>query len=168
MFSLICVWTNGWANNRDACDLRRHCAHCDVTVMRTLYYHRWKKSYYLIQWLSRSKTTHYLQIIIYHWNKPSDSIKWHCHICEAAYGKQSYSSCLHMRYYERKQIPVVCLCRYWFSVLLSGFTHQAIRSLTYRGLDACFAIFKKPFSRMICLLTLLYFYYSWYCVWQSW
>ena len=31
--SLICAWTNGWANNRDAGDLRRHRARCDVTVM---------------------------------------------------------------------------------------------------------------------------------------
>ena len=29
MFSLICVWTNGWANIRDAGDLRRHRAHYD-------------------------------------------------------------------------------------------------------------------------------------------
>ena len=33
MFSLICAWTNGWANNRDAGDLRRHRAHYNVTVM---------------------------------------------------------------------------------------------------------------------------------------
>ena len=33
MFSLICAWTNGWVNNRDASDLRRHRAHYDVTVM---------------------------------------------------------------------------------------------------------------------------------------
>ena len=33
MFSLICTWTNGWANNRDVGDLRRHRAHYDVTVM---------------------------------------------------------------------------------------------------------------------------------------
>ena len=33
MFSLICAWTNDWANNRDAGDLRRHCVHYDVTVM---------------------------------------------------------------------------------------------------------------------------------------
>ena len=33
MFSLICAWTNGWVNNRDASDLRRHRTHCDVTVM---------------------------------------------------------------------------------------------------------------------------------------
>ena len=33
MFSLICAWTNGWANSRDAGDLRRHRAHYDVTLM---------------------------------------------------------------------------------------------------------------------------------------
>ena len=33
MFSLICVWTNGWANNRDANGLRRHHTDYDVTVM---------------------------------------------------------------------------------------------------------------------------------------
>ena len=33
-FSVLCTWTNGWANNRDASDLRRHRAHDDVTVMR--------------------------------------------------------------------------------------------------------------------------------------
>ena len=33
MLSLICAWTNGWVNNRDAGDLTRHRAHHDVTVM---------------------------------------------------------------------------------------------------------------------------------------
>ena len=33
MFSLICVWTNGWANNRDAGDFRCHRAHYDTTLM---------------------------------------------------------------------------------------------------------------------------------------
>ena len=33
MFSLICVWINGWANNRKAGDLRRHRARYDVIVM---------------------------------------------------------------------------------------------------------------------------------------
>ena len=33
MFSLISAWTNGWVNNRDAGDLRRHRVHYDVTVM---------------------------------------------------------------------------------------------------------------------------------------
>ena len=31
--SLICSWTNVWINNRDADDLRRNRAHCDVTVI---------------------------------------------------------------------------------------------------------------------------------------
>ena len=33
MFSLLCTWTNGWVNSRDAGDLRHHRAHDDVTVM---------------------------------------------------------------------------------------------------------------------------------------
>ena len=33
MFSLICAWTNGWVNNREAGDLRRRRAHYNVTVM---------------------------------------------------------------------------------------------------------------------------------------
>ena len=33
MFSLICVWIKGWVNNREACDLRRHRAHCHVIVI---------------------------------------------------------------------------------------------------------------------------------------
>ena len=33
MFSLICAWINGWVNNREACDLRRHRAHYGVTVI---------------------------------------------------------------------------------------------------------------------------------------
>ena len=32
-FSLICVWINGWVNNREAGDLRRYRAHYDVIVM---------------------------------------------------------------------------------------------------------------------------------------
>ena len=33
MFSLICDWTNGWVNNWDTGDLRRHRSHYDVNVM---------------------------------------------------------------------------------------------------------------------------------------
>ena len=32
IFSLICAWINGWINNREACDLRRHRAHYAVVV----------------------------------------------------------------------------------------------------------------------------------------
>ena len=37
MFSLIYTWTSGWVNNQDAGDLRRHRAHCDVTIMYPMY-----------------------------------------------------------------------------------------------------------------------------------
>ena len=49
MFSLICVWTKGWANNRGAGDLRRHRAHYNVTVMHKACFvgylenHSWKR-----------------------------------------------------------------------------------------------------------------------------
>ena len=33
MLSLTCAWINGWVNNREAGDLRRHRAHYDVIVM---------------------------------------------------------------------------------------------------------------------------------------
>ena len=33
IFSLICTWINGWVNNGDAGDLRRHRAHYDVIVI---------------------------------------------------------------------------------------------------------------------------------------
>ena len=37
MFSLICVWINGWVNNHETGDLRRYRAHYDVTVMIYMY-----------------------------------------------------------------------------------------------------------------------------------
>ena len=33
IFSLICVWINGWVNTREAGDLRCYCAHYEVRVM---------------------------------------------------------------------------------------------------------------------------------------
>ena len=36
MFGLICAWMDGWVNNREAGDLRRHRVHYDVTVMLTV------------------------------------------------------------------------------------------------------------------------------------
>ena len=35
LFSLIWAWTNGSVNSREAGDLRRHCAHCNVTSYGT-------------------------------------------------------------------------------------------------------------------------------------
>ena len=36
-FSLICAWTNDWANNRDTGDLTCHHDHYDITAMRKLW-----------------------------------------------------------------------------------------------------------------------------------
>ena len=33
VFSVICVWINGWVNIREVCDFRRYRAHYDVIVM---------------------------------------------------------------------------------------------------------------------------------------
>ena len=38
LFSLICAWTNGWGNHRNAGDLRCYRAHYDVTVMTFLFW----------------------------------------------------------------------------------------------------------------------------------
>ena len=38
MFSLMCAWTNGSANHRDAGDLRRHCPLYHVTVMSIYFF----------------------------------------------------------------------------------------------------------------------------------
>ena len=35
MFSLICAWINGWVNNGEAGDLRRHHAHYDVIAIKS-------------------------------------------------------------------------------------------------------------------------------------
>ena len=35
---LVCVWNNGWINNRQTGDLRRYRAHFDVNVMLSLPY----------------------------------------------------------------------------------------------------------------------------------
>ena len=37
VFSLICVWINGWINNRQTGDLRRYPAHYDVILMKYEY-----------------------------------------------------------------------------------------------------------------------------------
>ena len=45
-FCFICLWTKGWAHNRDAGDLIRHCTPYVVTVMITMCY-----PYSLHQWI---------------------------------------------------------------------------------------------------------------------
>ena len=53
MFSLICTWINSWVNNPEAGDLRRHRAHCDVSVMSS---ECWQRVWYNYGWLYTENT----------------------------------------------------------------------------------------------------------------
>ena len=61
MVSLICAWTNGWTNYRDAGDLRRHRAHHDVTVMCGYNTFRFYQLL-LLQWLKSRPSPHDSQL----------------------------------------------------------------------------------------------------------
>ena len=58
MFSLICAWLNGWVNNREAGDLRRHRTHYDVMVLRTNNHKAWSTNADCRSWESLYKEIH--------------------------------------------------------------------------------------------------------------
>ena len=77
-FLLICAWTNGWVNNRDAGDLRRHRAHYVVIVMSL--------SCVTASLLSYQKSIDTVRLILihmcwtelcYHWFKYWCSVVWY-------------------------------------------------------------------------------------------
>ena len=65
MFSLICVWINGWVNNREAGDFRRYRANYDVTVMNCLphkgHLNIWEQN--TTMWMIKTSTNKYTIII---------------------------------------------------------------------------------------------------------
>ena len=74
MFSLICVWINGWVNNREAGDFSRRRAHYDVTVVcyndsgmtevcRLVIYNEMEKFCQCDRY--RNITTHYSDVIMF-------------------------------------------------------------------------------------------------------
>ena len=71
MISLICVWINGWVNNREAGDSRRHRGHYDVNVM--YHAHWWHIGH---KNTSSSKTTAFISYLVTHWGpaKMTDDI----------------------------------------------------------------------------------------------
>ena len=102
IFSLICAWTNGCANNRDAGDLRRHRAHYDVTVMvNTNSLYRWIdndvywKYITLYKQMTIMKLTTMIMMIImwglYIYNVISDMYIW-CSKCQNVAHLNSWSS----------------------------------------------------------------------------
>ena len=76
MFSLVCAWTNGWGNYREAGDLRRHRgAHYDVIVMPAYSPQRWWVIHKSFSW-DFIVTNIYVQVhsMIYsHWQQ----LVWH-------------------------------------------------------------------------------------------
>ena len=50
--SLICAWLSSWVNNREAGDLRRHCAHSDVIVINGAC----QKAGHFVSWQMRNHT----------------------------------------------------------------------------------------------------------------
>ena len=58
--SLICVWIDGWVNNGEAGDFRRHRAHYDVTVMKI--YVQWQIARMVVQWLPRYNIPHFFTL----------------------------------------------------------------------------------------------------------
>ena len=66
IFSLICARTNGWTNNRDAADLRRHHTHYHVTVMLSSCFRR--RNYDVTVMLSSCiRRRHCLLMPLFHW-----------------------------------------------------------------------------------------------------
>ena len=57
LFSLICTWINGWVNNREAGDLRRHRTHYDVIVM-IVATNSWKRPQLYMAELPPTSSTH--------------------------------------------------------------------------------------------------------------
>ena len=57
VFCLICAWINGWVNNGEAGDLRRHYAHCDVIEM-------WKLHFRIFQINIEKSISHFLALQI--------------------------------------------------------------------------------------------------------
>ena len=62
MFSLIPAWTNRWINNRYTGDLRRHRAHYDVTVMRSLLFTQVFTSYSAMLLLNHTHRYYFIEL----------------------------------------------------------------------------------------------------------
>ena len=86
MFSLNCAWINGWVNNHEAGDLRRHRTHYDVIVMtREMPWKGWMRLLTQVTWTltcdGRTKCWHYKCeislkfVLINYWQTPKSEQK---------------------------------------------------------------------------------------------
>ena len=69
MFSLLCVWINGWVNNREAGYLRRYRAHYDVIVMSL----SGRTSYRKVSWSFKAARLGVIMAVSLLWNLPGIS-----------------------------------------------------------------------------------------------
>ena len=94
MFYLIWDWMNDWVNNRDAGDLRRHCAHYDDRVMVDIVVNFYslspcgaiwrQRSGSVLQYIPRNMHTVFALlcfVVVIHWvifPYPTGLLHWHC------------------------------------------------------------------------------------------
>ena len=90
MFSLVCVWTNGWANNRDAGNLRGHHVHYGVTVMDLIWACKlWRLSWKIILFIISNWLGLYtLHSIIAMMSHGSHDVSNQSTVCSTAYSSQ--------------------------------------------------------------------------------
>ena len=77
MLSLICAWTNGWVNNRDAGDLRRHRAHYYVTV-KYIHCRKWRSCFI-------GPRQHEGSVVVSH-SLSYPPVHWNCRQCSRSGG----------------------------------------------------------------------------------
>ena len=99
MFSLICVWINGWINNREAGDSRRHRAHYAVTEMTMLQNHPHMLIAYInFRFMNLYPISHYHRISGFHQTLLS-IYSYNCHwfvtrvTTFSNFSKQGFCSC---------------------------------------------------------------------------
>ena len=98
MFPLICVWINGWVNNREAGDLRRYRAHYDVIVMSIIFF-EFTKSHIVTVTVQGLRTTMNNLSNFQCWLGSGVSKSWKCEISVTYWilNQEKKSVCLSLR-----------------------------------------------------------------------
>ena len=92
MFSLICTWTNDWANTQDTGDLRHHHAQYNVTVMISMLNCTWNNIVWEIT--EKMATCCFTKLIYFLWRQPmlNPFFQWMAMIIQFS---MVYSVCSH-------------------------------------------------------------------------
>ena len=71
---LICVWMNGWVNNREAGDLGRYSAHYDVIVIGNSQFIHYQRNYGIFGKRDRNTQIWHFDFLEIAWHQPHTSI----------------------------------------------------------------------------------------------